>query len=135
MKYNVAKDVTDYMNSVASMGCNMLIDKPTRVVSTGGSCIDHVYTNLACEDVDNLIIMSDVSDHFGTFSKIRSVSVNKTFPEVYYRKSNLTESEWSDFNAELGQSFQHIPTETISYHTNVDTIARTITSSYKTFNR
>ena len=31
MKFNVARNVTDYMTAVSSMGCNIMVDKPTRV--------------------------------------------------------------------------------------------------------
>ena len=31
LKYNLATDVTDYVNSLYSVGCNICIDKATRV--------------------------------------------------------------------------------------------------------
>ena len=52
MKYNVSTNVTDYMTAISSMGCNILIDKPTRVTRNRGTCLDHVYTNLDCDTID-----------------------------------------------------------------------------------
>jgi len=52
MKYNIAENVTDYMTAISSMGCNIMIDKPTRITPNGGTCIDHLYTNLNCDVID-----------------------------------------------------------------------------------
>ena len=43
--------------------------------------------------------MGDVSDHFGTYSKIGGLlSNNQSPPDVFFRKTNLSESEWNDYN-------------------------------------
>ena len=31
MKYNLTENVTNYMTAISSMGCNIMIDKPTRI--------------------------------------------------------------------------------------------------------
>ena len=45
LKYNLVTPVTDYVNSLHSMGCNVSVDLPTRVTCTSSTCIDHVYSN------------------------------------------------------------------------------------------
>ena len=46
MKFNLATNVTNYVNSLNSFGCLMHLDKPPRVTSNSSSCIDHDYSIL-----------------------------------------------------------------------------------------
>ena len=46
------------------------IDKPAHISSNSASCIDHVYSNLPADCLDNHIVLSDVSDHFGIITKV-----------------------------------------------------------------
>jgi len=74
LKFNLASNITDYVNSLHSVGSNICIDRPTRVTSHGASCIDHIYTNLSCDELDTNVILSDVSDHFSTLTKIKNLA-------------------------------------------------------------
>ena len=73
-RYNLATSSTDSLNAIHSAGCNIFIDKPTRVTSDTATCIDHVYSNLDTGSIENHIILADVSDHFGTLSKIEGIT-------------------------------------------------------------
>ena len=128
MKYNVAHNVTDYMTAVASMGCNIMIDKPTRVTQSGGTCLDHVYSNLHCDIVDNYIVQADVSDHYGTLSKIKGLFDENTQSEIFYRKSNLSDYEWEAFNSELDSALQHLKRDFTTHDPNF--LANKITQTY-----
>ena len=57
MKYNVATDVTFYVNSLNSVGCNVCIDKPTRVDGSTATCLDHIYSNLSPDRLDSHILI------------------------------------------------------------------------------
>ena len=48
-KYNLAKNITNYVNSLNSVGCSFFVDKPTRITPSTSSCIDHVYSNLSAD--------------------------------------------------------------------------------------
>ena len=127
-KYNIASNVTGYLNAIHSVGCNAFIDKPTRISSHGGSCIDHVYSNLACENVNNFIVEADISDHYGTLSLLNSSLPDQPSNEVFYRKSSLSDAEWEAFNLELGKALEHIHGSFISHDPNV--LAKEITQTY-----
>ena len=43
LKYNLVTPVTDYVNSLHSMGCNVSVDLPTRVTCNSSTCIDHIF--------------------------------------------------------------------------------------------
>ena len=101
LKFNLASNVTSYINSLNSVGCNFHIDKPTRITSSSSTCIDHVYSNIKTELLDNHIILSDVSDHFGIITKLcGNTKWEREYPQSY-RKTNLSEHEWGNFNREL----------------------------------
>jgi len=114
MKYNVASNITTYLNALHSVGCNVFTDKPTRITPHSRTCIDHIYSNLNTNMLNNYIIESDVSDHFGTLTKINSLFQHSVKKDVFVRKTNLNETEWQQFNVELHDSlsenipFQHL---------------------------
>ena len=94
MKYNIASNVTNYLNALHSVGCNVFTDKPTRITSHSATCIDHIYSNLRTDLLENFIIESEVSDHFGTLTRLKSLFRNSVKTEVFVRKTNLNEAEW-----------------------------------------
>ena len=92
-KYNISSSVTNYLNALSSSGSNVFIDKPTRITSHGATCIDHVYSNYFCNQLDNYILQGGVSDHCGTLTRIENIVVKRDIPIKFYRKTNLTDLE------------------------------------------
>ena len=90
LKFNLATDVTDYINSLYSVGCNVSINRPTRVAKKSATCIDHIYTSMSQERLYSNIIMSDVSDHYSTLTRISGFSKSNEKIDVYSRKSDLS---------------------------------------------
>ena len=130
LKYNLTSNVTNYLNALHSVGCSIFTDKPTRITSHSSSCIDHIYSNLPSHMLDNYIILAEISDHFGTLTKINSLPRKSKTNHVFVRKSNLDESEWQQFNAELADSLSHnIPYQHLL---NPSYLSNAITDNYKT---
>ena len=102
LKYNLATNVSHYVNCISSLGCHFFIDKPTRISPNSATCIDHVYSNKPSEHLENYIITSDASDHFATLTKIHRV--DKDYyddPDIFVRKNKLSSEEWALFNEDL----------------------------------
>ena len=97
MKYNLAGPHTDFLNALNSVGCNTFIDKPTRVTSSTASCIDHVHSNLDTGSLENHVVLADVSDHFGTLTKIEGFTWKSEKQNCFYRKTNLSDQKWEQF--------------------------------------
>jgi len=76
MKYNIATDPTNYLNAIRSAGCTAFINQPTRIKGRESSCIDHVLSNLPTDSIENHILESGVTDHYGTLSKIEGNTKN-----------------------------------------------------------
>lgn len=113
LTYNTATNVTDYVNSLNSMGCNFFIDRPTRLTSSSATCIDHVYSNQPAYSLDSHILLTDASDHYSTITKIRGLNVDKEEQDIYVRKTTLTAKQWEEFNRKLYLILQQ--TQTIDY--------------------
>ena len=92
-KYNLTSNATKYLSDLSSYGCNMYINKPTRVTSSTVTCIDHVYANLPVNDIESHVLLSNVSDHYATSTKVSGLVRERRHEVIYRRKSNLNENE------------------------------------------
>ena len=131
LKYNLVTPVTDYVNSLHSMGCNVSVDLPTRVTCNSSTCIDHIYSNFDSDNIDNNVLVSDVSDHYSTLTKVAGLSKkSKNISDVYVRKTKLSESEWDQFNSELFSLLNaKLPKTSTNY--NVNLCAGIISDAYQ----
>jgi len=70
LKYQFDTHITDYVNSVLSLGYISLLNKPTRFSSTHQpALLDHIYTNIIEYSTTTGIALYDISDHLPTFAK------------------------------------------------------------------
>ena len=109
LKYNLASNVTNYLQSIRSAGCQSFIDIPTRVCVKINrceiSCLDHLYSNILPNLVKTYIIRSGISDHFATMAKVDcELNAKPENSVVMKRKTKLTAEEISNFNIDLKKS-------------------------------
>ena len=129
-KYNLTSNASNYLNNLCSFGCNMFINKPTRVTSKTATCIDHVYANLSATNIENHIILSDVSDHYATLTKVSGLVREHKHEIIYRRKSHLNENEWKNFNEEL-KSTLSVKLSRAGNISDPNEVAVTITKTYQ----
>ena len=101
MKFNSERKITDYVDLITSHGFNLCVDKPTTVTTHSSTCIDHVYSNISTEDIETIILESDVSDHYSTLTKISGLHTKNENKDIYHRKTNLSDEQWTLFKSEL----------------------------------
>jgi len=71
LKYQIDTHITDYVNSILSLGCISLTNKPTRFSSTQQpSLLDHIYTNIIDDNTTTGIAHYDISDHLPIFANL-----------------------------------------------------------------
>ena len=130
LKYNLTRKITDYVNSLKSSGCNIHCNLPTRIVKNSTSCIDHVYSNFEQHHVETSIILSDVSDHFSTLTKISNArNYYKHEKDVYKRKFKISEKEEINLLGDLKNFFNSPPIQCLQACPNV--MAKIITQAYQ----
>ena len=131
LKYNLVTNVSSYINSIYSLGCNFFVDRATRVTSRSATCIDHVYSNHSSEQIENYVLMADVSDHYGTLTKIGGVNLDSNNQDIFVRKSNLSEFEWECFKDELDCILDRIVNIENSQIIDANLYASKITGAYR----
>jgi len=57
----------EYLDTIITHGYFPVITKPTRICSSAATLIDHIYINDISSTHHSGIIITDVTDHFGTF--------------------------------------------------------------------
>ena len=67
LDHNYNKHVKYFIDSIYSLGCRPLIDKPTRVANDNNSLIDNI-TNNNYSHKYNGILLNDISDHYHIFT-------------------------------------------------------------------
>ena len=63
LRYCSNNDVKFYVDDIHGVGCQFLIDKPTRIRNGKCSIVDHILTNDMQNSLTPGILLADVSDH------------------------------------------------------------------------
>lgn len=80
-KYNTHAQTRNFLDDILSNGLFPLITKPTRVQTHSATIIDHIYTNMTKKTITSGVIITDISDHFGTFTILKdTLKVNNNTP-------------------------------------------------------
>ena len=110
LKYNLTRKITEYVNTLKSSGCNFHCNLPTRIYKNSISSIDHVYSNFEQHHVETSVILSDVSDHFSTLTRISNArNFSKTEKAIYKRKFKISEKEEINLIIDLKNLFDSPP--------------------------
>ena len=122
LKFNLARKITDYVNGLKSSGCNIHCNLPTRIYKNSTSCIDHVYSNIEQQNVETSVILSDISDHLSTSTKIaNSQNFNKHQKDIYKRKFKINKVEEKNLLHDVKTFFDSPPIQCLKSCPNVMT--------------
>jgi Reverse transcriptase (RNA-dependent DNA polymerase)/Endonuclease/Exonuclease/phosphatase family len=86
LKYNIVRQVTEYIDLLFSFGYLQLIMKPTRCTPSSASIIDHFITNHRFDVYESIILTSRISDHFPFIAFIDSP---KNIPRVQPQQKRI----------------------------------------------
>ena len=97
----ITHQMTDkYLDMLYTNNFLPIITKPTRITDHTKTLIDHIYTNMAIDQVKSGIAIFDISDHLPVFTVIKT-SCNRIQDTLYYRDYRTFKQE--DFLSELTQ--------------------------------
>ena len=99
LKYGTHNKTNEYLDNICSHGYLPMITKPTRISTATATLIDHILTNNAKSSDKSGIIITDVSDHFGTFYITASKHISQTMKNVTQRC--FSDANVTKFNDEL----------------------------------
>ena len=130
LKYNLTRKITEYVNTLKSLGCNFHCNLPTRIFKNSISCIDHVFSNFEQHHVETSVILSDVSDHFSTLTRITNArNYSKKEKDIYKRKFKINEKEEINLINDLKIFFNSPPVQCLQKCPNV--MAKIIVQAYQ----
>ena len=87
--------VKSYLNNILSLSCKCAIDLPTRITENSKTLLDHIYVDENKHLYMSGVILSNISDHFGTFISISTKKLNKAKP------NQLIIRDMNNFNYEM----------------------------------
>ena len=68
---------TSVKNHINGFGLTNIIKVPTRINNSGGTLIDHFYCSTPQKVIQCQVLMSDISDHFPLFIKLKNCNLMK----------------------------------------------------------
>jgi len=86
LKFETHSKTNNFINVMFSQGMLPLITKPTRITPYSATLIDHIYTNRLSYTYKSGIIITDLADHFGTFTIAEKIK-SKLYPNVCMKRS------------------------------------------------
>lgn len=85
LNYSKQRKTTNFVDHLFGRGILPLITKPTRITNHSATVIDHIHTSMVKKNFKSGIIVSDVADHFGTFTVMREYYVPQPAQTQSYR--------------------------------------------------
>ena len=104
LRYNTHSKTNEYLDDIIAHGFLPVISIPTRVTTHTATLIDHIYTNRPSSIHTPGVILTDVSDHYGTVTlcsnKITSPNPSAQLKCVRY----FSETNINSFNLKLNET-------------------------------
>ena len=99
LKYANHMNTQNFINNMFAQNFIPLITKPTRITPHSATLLDHIYTNTYDCRFKSGIIVTDISDHFGTFYV--KTSKKQTKNSQYVIKRQLHDQNIADLRSAL----------------------------------
>ena len=80
LKFQNHRKTETFIDLIFSKGYLPAITKPTRITEHSATLLDHIYTNKINKSYNSGILISDVSDHFATFTICYDKHIHKANP-------------------------------------------------------
>ena len=88
------RSIQYYLDTLKSIGCISLVNKPTRVTNHSSTRLDYLYTNAIKGEIDVGVLQVNLTDQFPLVAKIKdSTSVKIEHNRVKIRKSSIVDGE------------------------------------------
>jgi hypothetical protein len=100
LRYNITRQVTEYIDLLFSFGFLQIMMKPTRCTPTSASLIDHCITNANTDSLQCKILTSRISDHFPILCSL--TDCNRTpMLETFVKKRIFNDDNLQNFSTSL----------------------------------
>ena len=87
LKCNEKPVIQRYYDMLFSMGCVPLINLPTRITTKSSTLVDHIYTNNVVNNIENYILLHDITDHLPICSIISELKPYVSVETAYFNRT------------------------------------------------
>ena len=101
--------IQQYTDTLCSLGCYQIINKPTRVVNEAVTCIDHIYTNNLSTEKKPYIMLHDISDHYPIYLTVSKARLKRDVKQRYFRDTRNVNI--IAFNRDLHEILDSLPVQ------------------------
>ena len=120
LKCNSNFNVKSYFDMLTSFNLFNIIKNPTRITENSSTLIDHFYVNNPEKIINNLLLLSDISDHFPLLVTIQNCTNKHTPPPTFYR--NYSKLDHTKLMLDASITFNEQETHNlINSNNNIDT--------------
>jgi hypothetical protein len=144
--------IAEYVNLLFSFGLLQILTKPTRCTPSSASLIDHIITNVKSQTFSNVILTSQISDHFPIvhfihvskaadsskgfvardFSATNLAKFKQTLNQIswnFLKNENDTQTAYNIFSDTFNNLYElNFPKKTIKFNRNIHQIEPFMTS-------
>ena len=78
MKYNEHASTSKFLDMLYSFDLYPLVIKPTRITDQSATLIDNIFTNDVNNNMDNYVLIDDITDHLPVATVLTNVDVCKS---------------------------------------------------------
>jgi len=107
MQKLIAECNSGYRDTLCSLGCYPIINKPTRVVNEAESCIDHIHTNNLSIEIKPYIMLHDISDHYPIYLTVSKARLKRDVKQRFFRDTSNVNI--IAFDRDLHESLDSLP--------------------------
>jgi len=120
--------IQQYIDTLCSLGCYPIINKPTRVVNEAESCIDHIYTNNLSTEITPYIMLHNISDHYPIYLTVSKARLKRDVKQRYFRDTSNVNI--IAFDRDLHETLDSLPMQYSEWNVNekFDFIVRSMKS-------
>jgi len=105
-----------YIDTLCSLGCYPIINKPTSVVNEAESCIDHIYANNLSTEIKPYIMLHNISDHYPIYLTVSKARLKRGVKQRYFR--DTSNDNIIAFDRDLHETLDSLPMKYSEWNVN-----------------
>ena len=122
--------VSDYLNTLLSLGCNQYVNNPTRISNNktyiSHTLLDHIYSNINSQKIQCQTIDNDISDHQPVLVRLNCNVTNDN--NVVLTRRDMRKFDKTKFLTDLQQEMNSLSNH---YFTNIDNLVNEFLNKYE----
>jgi len=104
------------MDTLCTLGCYPIINKPTTAVNEAESCIDHLYTHNLSTELKPYIMLHDISGHYPVYLTVSKARLKRGVKQRFFRDTSNVDG--IAFDRDLHETLDSLPMQQSEWNAN-----------------